>query len=219
MRKASSYYVTKALKKHLFPVLQGKRFQNIRNRYAYRYEPEVTSIFFYRCLGAYLSDRTGFPSLSLTAEVGVDWPDVPNPFTIGAPVDPDDFDKEDGNPVPGMSVHESLNCIDMSIQHRRNISHEPERVRTYIWWVEPDGSNLELVVQDLTVAVTDQGFPFLDSFSTYQRSLDTLLANEPTPGQLWDAYCIARKIGADDTVASLLPEVKKYWSKPLRLLA
>ena len=210
MPTLSNGELTAALRRHFFPVLEAQGFQQVKPRNAYRHEPDAVCIVSYTSLGAYLSKQTGFPSLSLTALVGMHWPCVPNPFSAAVSHD------KDGSPE-GMVVHASL-LGEVRQQPRKNLS-KVEQARRDIWWIEPDGSNLDAVCMDLAGSFAQQGVPWFEGWRTLERALATTLAEEKDyPARTWRLFAFAKALGRADLLAALRPKLEAQWPKHFRIL-
>jgi hypothetical protein len=205
MADISTRQVSAALRKYVYPVLQQHGFANIKPRAAYRHESTSISIMSFPSIGAYLAKQTGFPSLSLTAVVGIHWPCVPNPFG-----DDGTYDK-DGNPQSA-AVHSVLHG-DAATQPRKNLT-KVEQGRTDTWWIEPDGSNLTSVCNDLTTSVIEQGLPWLERWRTLESALQTSLEEENEyPARTWRIYAIARALGRRDVMDAFREKLQAQWPK------
>src|SRR5687768_17705550 len=131
------------------------------------------------------------------------WPCVPNPYSSAVSHD------KDHNPE-GMVVHTSLLC-DIALQPRRNLK-PAERTRRDIWWIEPDGSNLDAVCLDLAGSFVQQGVPWFESWRTLERALDTSLAEQKDyPARTWRIFAFAKALNRSDLMQTFLPKLEAQW--------
>jgi hypothetical protein len=137
--------------------------------------------------------------------VGVNYPSVPNPWSDQTPVDKDGFPQS-------MDVHLQL-CGDVSLQPRKGLN-SAEAARRDIWWVEPDGSNLDLAVRDLTASFEVQGVPWFEAWGSLEAALQASLREERDyPGRTWRIYSLAKELGNSEILHSYLGALEKQWPK------
>jgi hypothetical protein len=195
--------ISASLRRHLFPALKAAGFDPVGPRGAFRRIDGITCQLSYRCVGARFSASTGFPSLSLDAQAGVHFDCVPNPFSDEVPRD------KSGMPL-AMEVHRSLGG-DRKAQPRRGM-HAAEMEREDIWWIEPDGSNLEAAVTDLARTMLTEALPWFNRWDSAKSALASSL-EEPRdyPGRTWRIYALAKALGRDDVMASHREALRKQW--------
>ena len=96
--------------------------------------------------------------MSLVAELGLYYLEFPGHPGLTAPTD------TDGLPIPPIThCHTRLS---LELQRNQDLLRPstmvvPERRRTDVWWLEPDGSNLNEVLVDIRDSVLSFGIPFL----------------------------------------------------------
>ena len=149
--------VNRALRTGLEPTLRELGFTRLKSRHYWRYFPDCVWALHLKAVGSFFSSVTGFPPASLVVELGVYYLNFPSgPI---AALDPG------GQPIPGIT-----DCqVRLSLVNQRNqialrpaSMLGPERSRTDIWWLNPDGSNLLEAVEDIREAVVAFGIPFLE---------------------------------------------------------
>jgi hypothetical protein len=209
---ATPHTLTSELRKKLFPVLTRHAFAPIKPRIAYRSTADSTCILSFRCVGAYFSKSTGFPSQSMMVTAGMYYPGIPNPFGFPAELD------KDGLPN-SMEVMLPLEG-DVSRQPRRGLRNAAEEVRKDIWWIQPDGSNLGEAIGDIAIAVEQQALPWFGQWDTLASALESSLAAARLyPGRTWRTYCLAKRLGRTDVVEAYRPRLEKEWPQTFRLVA
>lgn len=152
----TSSAVHKILRRVVVPTLREIGFTKFQGRTAWRYLDDSVWVFHTRAVGSYFSQTTGFPPASLTAWLGIFYLDFPNTPTVETGAD--------GLPIPKESlchVRYGLDNIADQIAVRSPAMSPTERRRTDIWWVEPDGSNAETVVEDIRRSILEYGVPLL----------------------------------------------------------
>ena len=100
-----------------------------------------------RAVGAYFSAVTGWPSMSLVVELGVYYPHRHE----GASQSHIKRDEE-GRLLPKDWQCDRKYTLTAGINqdfYKKNLSNPAERKRIDIWWIDPDGSNLEESIQDM----------------------------------------------------------------------
>ena len=135
-----SGHFNKIMVRVVTPTLREIGFTRFRGREAWRYLDDPIWVFELKAVGPYFSTVTGFPPASLTARMSIfylDFPDTP----------PCEVDK-DGRLIPKESrchVKYGLDNIQDQTPLRSTQMTPLERSRKDIWWIEPDGGNVETV--------------------------------------------------------------------------
>ncbi len=163
MVKVGPSEVNKLIRRVVSPALRECGFTKVRTRNNWKYLEDRVWYIMIRSVGSYFSDVTGYPPQSLTAEYGVyftDFPPNPRPALSTTPK----TDK-DGLVVP--KEHEchyrnSLENISSQKKLRISISSEVERRRTDVWWISPDGSNMEEAVEDIRLSLLQNAIPKME---------------------------------------------------------
>lgn len=150
--------VNRSIRAVLSPALRVAGFQKVRTRHNWRYLSDTVWALHIKAVGAYFSSVTGFPPMSLVAELGLyylafpGYPNVPSPIDV------------DGLPIPPIThCHTRLSLeLQSSQDHLRPATMLPaERRRPDVWWLEPNGSNLDEAIADIRDSVLVFGIPFL----------------------------------------------------------
>ncbi len=150
--------VTAALRRRLRPVLREAGFEDFTGRKAWRVEQEVISLVACIGLSAYTAGAIGCTSFSFGVEVGVF-------FRV--------FDRDLLRPQDYHSTFRAI--LGKTVRQTLVTPDRPD-----IWFVAPDGGNLDEVVADAVSVVQHEGFPELRRFSTAELAFDTLLHQDST---------------------------------------
>jgi hypothetical protein len=111
-----------------------------------------------------------------------------------------------------MEVHLQLNG-DTSLQPRSGLNHA-EAARGDVWWVEPDGSNLDLAVRDLAASFEVHGVPWFEAWGSLETALQASLREERDyPGRTWRIYALAKELGNSELLHSYRGALQKQWPK------
>jgi hypothetical protein len=135
---------------------------NSRAGALWRYREECVWALQLQAVGHYFSTVTGFPSMSLGGELCIfylDWPSH----------DPIRLDSKPPRDTDGLYIPKAWDChtrypllvqLDQAAD-RASIPSEIERRRDDVWFVRPDGSNVETVVEDVRRSILEWGIPLL----------------------------------------------------------
>jgi hypothetical protein len=151
-----SGHINKIMVRVVTPTLREIGFTRFRGREAWRYLDDPIWVFELKAVGPYFSTVTGFPPASLTARMSIfylDFPDTP----------PCEVDK-DGRLIPKESrchVKYGLDNIQDQTPLRSTQMTPLERSRKDIWWIEPDGGNVETVLEDIKKSILEYALPLL----------------------------------------------------------
>ena len=149
--------VNKAIRAILIPALREHGFTKLRTRHNWRYFSDCVWALHLHAVGAYFSSVTGFPPMSLAAELCIYYLDFP--AGAAAPLD------TDGLPIPA-ATHGHVR-LPLAIQSNQDevrpaSMRQIERRRDDIWWLSPDGSNLIDAITDIRNSVIHFGIPYLE---------------------------------------------------------
>lgn len=160
------------MKDHGFTIIKGKNF----------WVPGTDRVRMMeiRAVGAYFSEISGWPSMSLTAWLGMFYVQyADSSYTKWCKHD------EMGNLFPRewqCQVRAELQCTLDQARHQKNLEIKQEKMRTDIWWVDRDGSNLSEVVRDIRNKIESHGLNWFEQKSD-QAYIDSLSQKNTTPGR------------------------------------
>jgi len=154
--------VNRVLRLALNPALRANGFTKFKGRCAWRYMEDCIWVLQLRAVGNYFSMVTGFPPMSLCGELCIFFPDFPSP-------DPMRRDSKPPRDTDGLYIPKPPSCqirLPLLVQQDQaadcaSIRSPAERDRDNVWFVRPDGSNVEAVVEDVRCSVVEWGIPLL----------------------------------------------------------
>ncbi len=158
----SSTDVNRVLRRVLHPALRSVGFTKFRGRCAWRYNSDCVWALQIQAVGNYFSLVTGFPSMSLGGELCIFFPDFPSPDpTRPENRPPCDSDGQFLPKPPDCQIRYPLQVqLDQSADCATTVS-PPNHTRDDVWYVRPDGSNVQSVVEDICRSVVQWGVPLL----------------------------------------------------------
>jgi hypothetical protein len=184
----ASAKVARAIDRALRPILTANGFSKFKGRSAYRYEDDTIFGFTTGAVGAYFASITGFTPCSFTATLFVNYRAIParNEQALD----------DDGLSVP-TSMHRHIALpSNLENQDRTGISSIPERNRDDVWWVHPDGENLDLLTRDLATVFEAQGSDWIALHLDKERVLAMVDSEGDCFAKYEFMYCIARSAGS-----------------------
>lgn len=164
--------VNKIIRKILSPVLRDNGFDKVKTRNNWGDHDPCIWVLNIRAVG-----RHSFPSMSVGVWLGIYYkfvsPDIPGRFYVKT--------DQDGKLIPKewmchVRNHLVLANLDQS-NYTKYIHSSAEANRNDIWWIEPDGSNLEKVINDIKIAFLTQGIQWFNAYSNLEyafRCIDFL---------------------------------------------
>lgn len=151
--------INKAIRRQLSPVLKQCGFTRVRTRHNWGWHGPCTWVLDIRAVGNYFARVTGWPPLSVVVSLGVFYEFVPLGLPRTLELDPN------GKPLPL-----DVDCQQRSVlhrgldqwQHTQRLKNSAEQARTDLWWIEPDGTNVGVVVQDIEQRFLAVGLPWFE---------------------------------------------------------
>jgi len=199
--RADSKTVAAVLKKELEPDLRQLGFTQFKGRRAYRYHDECVLGCSTNAVGSRFSSVTGFPAASFGAMAWVHYNFVPS------------FERPIANSrrhfCPKSCHFAEVLCVaSPSLKEVRKCRSDAEQERDDIWWVEPDGSNLYEVVDDVRTAIMEQAVRWWDSILVLENALKLASEQDVSPNRSFLMYFLGNKLGLADVVEKYEPQVK-----------
>jgi hypothetical protein len=119
-------------------------------------------------VGRPFAEVTGYTPQSLTAWLGIYYYDMPD--SVEPNLDKDEL------LIPQESmchIRGHLHNWRNQIKIRPKTMYKLERKRTDIWYLLPDGSNIEDSIEDIIQALVNKGLPFYRKYSGIREKLIT----------------------------------------------
>ena len=152
--------INKSLRKIFSPVLRKNGFSKVRTRNNWGYHGTDIWVLNIRAVGNYFSQVTGWPPMSLTV-----WLGIFDTNDIGWREKNLKIDK-DGLLLPQEYLCHKRSHLEISYDqslYQNRLSSDPEKNRSDIWWIEPDGSNIEIAIDNVKKSFLKQGIIWLKS--------------------------------------------------------
>ena len=171
--------VTRAIRRTVWPVLREAGFESFTGRNAWRYVGEYVDVVNFQSFGGMLADSVGCTSFSFQVNLGLWSPGD----AWGAPRGSD----SKGRPRPQeyecephrLALQKSLSqpwfrpfrsdtsrwppSFRLHREGLKRVLRSDVHDNSHIWFVLPDGSNLEECVEDALAAIRREGLPWCDS--------------------------------------------------------
>lgn len=145
--------IDKMIRKNLSPSLKESGFTKVDTRHNWAWMEECTWVLDITAVGKYFSDVTGWPPMSIHVDLGI--------YYNLIPTNEDNIKIEKNGILTPRShqchlQHQLLSTIDQDM-YTSTLSNAAERKRKDLWWVKPDGSNLEEVIENLKHSFLTEG--------------------------------------------------------------
>ena len=172
--------INKVIRKSLSPILRENGFNKVNTRNNWRWLDQCIWVLKISAVGNYFSEVTGWPPMSIQVELGIYYVFIPSVEEIKKGTRGELLPKEYQCHLRG-----ELNCnLDQS-NYIRHLNNPADRTRTDIWWVEPDGSNVDEVIKDIGKSFIEKGLNW------YINNTDLEIAFTKIENQLNDGYDIS----------------------------
>jgi hypothetical protein len=152
--------INKVLRKYLRPILTEHGFQTVEPRKAWGWHSPFVWTFGIRAVGGYFSEVTGWPPMSIGAKIGMYYEFIPSDYPIKS--------DNNGRLLPDVNDSHRTLVLHSTLDQSRYLSAldlPAERNRLDVWWIEPDGSNVAEVCENLALAFLDQAESWFKRFS------------------------------------------------------
>lgn len=146
-------------------------FTYVKNKTAWRWNEDTIWVFEMSALGKHLSYSSGWPSSSLRVNLGIYYKYLPHPFEeLNKP-----YVNRDGVLCPkeiSCNRRGQLYCSYNQESFTKNVSrNEKEMKRRDVWWVEPDCSNVNDVINDINQVLQQIGMKWFLEKSNKELSI------------------------------------------------
>lgn len=190
---STSALLNKPLRAVVGPLLRDAGFQQLDARNGWSWRDDLIWVFNIRSVGSYFSDVTGWPPGSVSAWLGVFFTFAPRP--AGMKID-DQGRLRPAEHLCHMRDH-LVRGVDQSSRTRR-LANSAERERADIWWVQPQGENVDEVANDIAKSLRDHGLPWYARASDLPSALGLVEAEHDCLVKFAKAALLAKRLGDHD---------------------
>jgi len=149
--------INKVIRKFLSPVLKGNGFEKVNTRHNWGWKDHCIWVLDITAVGKYFSDVTGWSPMSVYVELGIYYDFV-------SPKDGEIKIGTKGELLPKShqcQLQRQLYCSLDQSKYTKDIDNPAEKERNDIWWIQPDGSNIEEVISDIKQDFITNGLKWL----------------------------------------------------------
>ena len=165
-----SSVVNKEVKSTIRPLLQEAGFTQFTLRTAWRYSPGKIDVVNFQSFNSYLANSVGCTTYSFCVRLGCLFDAIPQSERVKT--------------RNGYRTPEEYEC-HFRLTLQKSVK-QPNLKRRDVWFVDPTGKNLEIVIADAKKAIIETGLNWFTRFSNPAEVLRTLLedseGNETTHG-------------------------------------
>lgn len=150
--------LTKEIQSTVFSVLKEYGFETFSGRKAWKYFDNKIYLLAITGVGSNFSEVTGYPSISITSSINIyyiNFPDNKECKKIS----------KTGKRLPDETechYRFSLEKINQQENIIKNIKHPIDKKRRDVWWIEPNGNNIESVMSDIIQAIKTQALKLVE---------------------------------------------------------
>lgn len=153
-----SSVVNKEIKSVIRLLLQDAGFTQFTTRTAWRYPAEKTDVVNFQSFNSYLANSVGCTTYSFCVRLGCSFDAIPRGERVKRK---DEFFRP-----------EEYEC-HFRLTLQKTIP-QPNLKRTDVWYVDPLGQNLKVVIEDAKKAILENGLPWFNRFTDLNEVLRTL---------------------------------------------
>jgi hypothetical protein len=163
--------INKVIRKLLSPTLKENGFSKVNTRNNWGWHGDCIWVLNLTAVGKYFSDVTRWPSMSIHVNIGIYYDFVP----------PREDDKiklgSKGEILPkyyDCHLQKELYCnLDQS-KYTKRLPNPAERERNDIWWIQPDGSNINKVLEDIRESFLNDGLTWLRKYTDVRTAFSEI---------------------------------------------
>ena len=159
-----SSVVNREIKSVIRPLLEAAGFTQFTARTAWRYAGEKIDVVHFQSFNSYLANSVGCTTYSFCVRLGCSFDAIPRGETV----------KRRGE---GLCPREYECHFRITLQ---KTIRQPDLKRTDVWYVDPSGQNLRIVIEDAKKAIAEYGLPWLSRFANGNEVLRTLEEDSET---------------------------------------
>jgi hypothetical protein len=169
MRPVDSSVVNKQIRRIVWPLLRDAGFTQFTTRSAWRYAPTKIDVVNFQSFNSYLAEGIGSTTSSFAIRPGCSFDAIPRRETV---------ERRDGYFRP-----KEWEC-HFRLALRKTIV-QPDLKREDVWYVDPLGQNLGMVMENAIQTISDVAFSWFDRFNDSNEVLRTLLEDSQTDVGTW----------------------------------
>jgi hypothetical protein len=151
--------VNREIKSVIRPLLQAAGFTQFTMRTGWRYSGEKIDVVNFQSFNSYLANSLGCTTYSFCVRLGCSFDAIPRRSQR--------LKRKD----------EFLRPEEYECHFRRPLQKtikQPNLKRTGVWYVDPSGQNLKVVIEDAKKAILENGLPWFNRFTDLNEVLRTL---------------------------------------------
>lgn len=190
MNMIGSPEINKLIRKIFSPVLRENGFSKVETRDNWGWHKNAIWVLKIRAVGRYFSQVTDWPSMSIVVDLGIFYDFIPSEFTIKRDPDGKLLPEE-----PQCHVRSSLLSTLNQSNLKNRLGNPAERERKDIWWIQPDGSNLEEVINNVKECFLNKGIEWFDNFTDLKFAFRQLEKERDCYHKFYRVTYFAKQLG------------------------
>ncbi|MBH5320273.1 DUF4304 domain-containing protein [Paenibacillus sp. GSMTC-2017] len=180
--------INKVIREIITPVLKQNGLTKVQTRNNWGWHNDCIWVLHIRSVGNYFSLITGWTPSSIVVEIGIYYAFILSEQDI----------KADNKARLLPKVHEchirtELTCsLDQS--NYTKCLENPTEKRTDIWWIEPDGSNIEVVGANIRDVFLEHGLSWFEKFTDLREAFSKIEEENNSYNKFYKAKYFAQHI-------------------------
>lgn len=153
--------INKVIRQILSPTLKENGFDKVNTRHNWGWKDNCIWVLDITAVGKYFSDVTGWSPMSVYVELGIYYDFVP-------PKDGEIKIGTKGELLPKAhqcQLQKQLYCSIKQSNYTNHFDNPAEQRRNDIWWIEPDGANIEEVLNEIKQSFLSVGLVWLIKYT------------------------------------------------------
>jgi hypothetical protein len=182
--------INKVIRRTLSPALRATGFMHVQTRNNWAWYGDVIWVLNIRAVGYYFSRVTGWPPMSVCVWLGTFYTFFPVTFSIKR--------HSDGRLLPEewiCQMRSHLSCALDQTALKARLDTEPEKRRSDIWWIEPDGSNVKEVIENIRDVYLTDGTRWFQQMSDLNYAFRQIEQGRDCWDKFHRATYFARRLG------------------------
>jgi Domain of unknown function (DUF4304) len=160
-----SSIVNREIKSVIRPLLQDAGFTQFTARTGWRYGGQKIDVVNFQSFNSYLANSLGCTTYSFCVRLGCSFDAIPRGDRVKRKHDllrPEEYECHFRGPL-------------------QKTIRQPNLKRTDVWYVDPSGQNLKVVIKDARKAILEHGLPWFSRFADLNEVLRTLQKDSESP--------------------------------------